>query len=146
MQLIKRVKSDRRMEERLRVIVDLSRWRDRILEVHEMDLEALAILAADYVAANLPCAAADLRRRLEWYRISLGKLLGSPLPNPDEPEEKRERGKVAQKGGARRHPTQVMAGLARRLPRLEKGDEPIAVSQVATFPRSYFSMNEPVPS
>jgi hypothetical protein len=28
-------------------------------------------------------------------------------PNPDEPEEKRERGKVAQKGGARRHPTQV---------------------------------------
>jgi len=32
-------------------------------------------------------------------------LYGSP--NPDEPEEKRERGKVAQKGGARRHPTQV---------------------------------------
>ena len=27
------------------------------------------------------------------------------IPNPDEPEEKRERGKVAQKGGARRHPT-----------------------------------------
>jgi hypothetical protein len=73
MRLIKRAKPDSRMEERLRVIVDLSRRRDRILESPELDLEALAILAADYAAANLPCAAADLRRRVEWYRISLGE-------------------------------------------------------------------------
>jgi hypothetical protein len=48
--------------------VNLSRRRDRILEAPEMDLEELAILAADYEAANLPSAAADLRKRFEWYR------------------------------------------------------------------------------
>ncbi|MGD0751956.1 MAG: hypothetical protein ABSA23_11180, partial [Anaerolineales bacterium] len=39
-------------------------------------------------------------------------------PNPDEPEEERERGKVAQRVGPE-GTLQVMAGLARRLPRLE---------------------------
>ena len=46
----------------------MSRRRDRILEEPEMDLEALAILAADYEAANMPSATADLRRRMEWYQ------------------------------------------------------------------------------
>jgi len=39
-----------------------------------MDLEALDILAADYEAANLPSAAADLRRRLDWYRVSMEEV------------------------------------------------------------------------
>jgi len=65
-------KLDRRTEERVQMIVNLSRQRDRILEAPELDLEALAILAADYVAANMPCAAADLRRRLEWYQEKKG--------------------------------------------------------------------------
>jgi hypothetical protein len=55
-------------EERIRKIVDLSRRRDRILEAPEMDLEALQALAADYEAAHMPCAAEELRRRVEWYR------------------------------------------------------------------------------
>jgi hypothetical protein len=59
---------DYRTEERIQVIVDLSRRRDHILEDPEMNLEALAILAADYEAANMTCAAANLRRRLEYYR------------------------------------------------------------------------------
>ena len=33
-----------------------------------LDLEALSVLAADYEAANMPCASAELRRRLEYYR------------------------------------------------------------------------------
>jgi hypothetical protein len=61
-------KLDRRTEERVQKIVNLSRRRDRILEAPEMDLEALDNLAADYEAANLPSAAADLQRRLEHYR------------------------------------------------------------------------------
>jgi hypothetical protein len=32
-----------------------------------LDLEALAVLAADYGSENMPCSAADLRRRLEYY-------------------------------------------------------------------------------
>jgi hypothetical protein len=32
-----------------------------------MDLEALAILAADYEAANMASAAEDLQRRLDYY-------------------------------------------------------------------------------
>jgi len=55
-------------EERVRKIVDLSRRRDRILEAPMLDLEALAVLTADYEAANMPCAAADLRKRVEYYR------------------------------------------------------------------------------
>ena len=55
-------KLDRRTEERVRRIVDLSRRRDRTLE-------ALAALAWDYEAARMPCAAADLRKRLEWYHF-----------------------------------------------------------------------------
>ena len=61
-------KLDCRTEERIRRIVDLSRRRDRILEAPTLDLGALAALAADYEAANMPCAAADLRKRVEYYR------------------------------------------------------------------------------
>ena len=69
-------KLDRRTEERVQKIVNLSRRRDRILEAPEMDLEALGVLAADYEAANLPSAAADLWRRLEHYQEKeiLGEL------------------------------------------------------------------------
>ena len=45
-------KLDRRTEERVRRIVDLSRRRDSILEVSQIDLEALVELAVDYAAAN----------------------------------------------------------------------------------------------
>ena len=65
-------KLDRRREELVRRIVDLSRRRDYILEAPQMDLEALAGLADDYEIANMPCAATDLRRRLEWYRVTPG--------------------------------------------------------------------------
>ena len=61
-------KLDRRTEERVRMIVDLSRRRDCILEASQMDIQALAALAADYEAANMPNAAVDLRRRLVHYR------------------------------------------------------------------------------
>jgi hypothetical protein len=54
--------------ERIRRIVELSRRRDCILDAPEMDLEALQVLTADYEAANMPSAAADLRRRLEYYQ------------------------------------------------------------------------------
>jgi hypothetical protein len=50
------------------VIVDLNRRRDLILEAPRLDLEALAVLAADYEAANMPCVAGDLRRRLFYYQ------------------------------------------------------------------------------
>jgi hypothetical protein len=41
-----------------------------------MDLEALEILAANYEAANMPSAAANLQRRLEHYRDrELSKML-----------------------------------------------------------------------
>jgi hypothetical protein len=56
------------MQERMRVIMELGRQRDRILESPRLDLEALARLVEDYEKAEMPCAAADLRRRLEWYR------------------------------------------------------------------------------
>ncbi len=68
MKMRKLVKPDDRAEEHIRRIVELSRRRDRLLECPELDLAALAVLAADYEAANLLCAAADLYRRLEWYR------------------------------------------------------------------------------
>ena len=61
-------KTDQRVEKRILMIADLGMRRDRILARRELDLEALAALAADYEAADLPAAAADLRRRLEWYR------------------------------------------------------------------------------
>ena len=63
-----RVKPDRRLERRILVIVELGVRRDRILESPDLDLVALAALVDDYEAADMPCAAADLRRRLEWYR------------------------------------------------------------------------------
>jgi len=76
MRLIKRVKSDRRMEQRIQGIAELGRRRDRILEAPAMDLDALAALVADYEAADMPCAAADLKRRLEHYihKKRLGEL------------------------------------------------------------------------
>ena len=70
MEILDDPKLDRRREERVQVIVNLSRRRDRILKAPEMGLEALAILAAAYESANMPCAAADLRRRLEYYQES----------------------------------------------------------------------------
>ena len=71
MKLASRAKSaDERLEQRICLIAELGRRRDRILEAPEMDLEALAALAADYAAADMPCAAAALRRRLEWYKGS----------------------------------------------------------------------------
>ncbi len=60
---------DCRTEEGVRRIVDLSRRGDRILEAPMLDLDELNVLAADYEAANLPCAAAEMRR-LDWYRVS----------------------------------------------------------------------------
>jgi hypothetical protein len=68
MRLRKLTRPDRRMEQRILLIVELGRRRDRLLETPNLDLDALAVLAADYEAAGLPHAAADLRRRLEWYR------------------------------------------------------------------------------
>ncbi|MGB8212263.1 MAG: hypothetical protein WCE68_01775 [Anaerolineales bacterium] len=68
MKLKKWRKSDPRSAQRLCLIVELGRRRDRLLEAPELDLDGLARLLADYEAADLPSAAADLRRRLEWYR------------------------------------------------------------------------------
>jgi hypothetical protein len=56
------------MEQRIQMIADLGRRRDLILESPTLDLQALAALVEDYEAANLPSAAADSKRRLEWYR------------------------------------------------------------------------------
>ena len=57
----------RKEEEQIQKIVGLSRRRDQILNVPELDLEALRVLVEDYEAADMPCAAVNLRRRLEWY-------------------------------------------------------------------------------
>ena len=62
------LKTDLQAEQRLLKIVDLGSRRDRLLQSIELDLEALAQLVADYESADLSCAAAALRRRLEWYR------------------------------------------------------------------------------
>ena len=59
-------KKNREIEQRIQRIVDLSRRRDQILGVAEVDLEALAILAADYEAVHMLRMATDLRR-MEWY-------------------------------------------------------------------------------
>jgi hypothetical protein len=64
-------KLDRRMEQRIRVIVELGRRRDRLLERRVLDLVELASLVDDYAAAGMPCAAAALRGRLEHYRKSI---------------------------------------------------------------------------
>ena len=64
-------KVDPGLQERIRIIVKLGRWRDRILESPELDLEALAQLVEDYEEVEMACAAAALRRRLEWYRKNL---------------------------------------------------------------------------
>ena len=61
-------KQNHGIEERIQRIVDLNCKRDQILGLAEVDLSALSILAADYEAAHMPCAAADLQRRLEFYQ------------------------------------------------------------------------------
>ena len=68
MRLRKLTRPDPRLEQRILLIADLGCRRDRLLESPELDLAALEALAADYQAAGLLCASADLRRRLEWYR------------------------------------------------------------------------------
>jgi hypothetical protein len=57
-----------RLEERMAIIVVLGRRRDQILLSPILDLRALEQLVADYEAAEMPCAAAALRRRLIWYQ------------------------------------------------------------------------------
>jgi hypothetical protein len=39
----------------------------------ELGWVCFSFLAADYEAANMPCAAAELRRRLEWYSSKIVK-------------------------------------------------------------------------
>lgn len=68
MELRRWTKLDPRLQKRLRVIVRLGRQRDRLLESPALDLAALAQLVQAYEQADLPCAAAALRRRLKWYR------------------------------------------------------------------------------
>ena len=68
MKSIESAKYDHRLEERMKLVVVLGRRRDHILEAPMLDLEGLAVLAADYEAANMPSMAADMRRRLEHYR------------------------------------------------------------------------------
>ena len=48
--------------------MELSRRRNRILLTAKLDLEALAVLAAECEAVKMPSMAADLRKRLEYYR------------------------------------------------------------------------------
>jgi hypothetical protein len=66
-------KKNREIEQRIQRIVDLSRRRDQILGVAEVDLDALAILAADYEAAHLHRIAVELRIKLNWYQGRSGK-------------------------------------------------------------------------
>ena len=66
-------KFDSRLEERMAIIVILGRRRDQILMTPILDLKALEKLVADYEAADMLCAAAFLRRRLEWYRARYEK-------------------------------------------------------------------------
>jgi hypothetical protein len=68
MQIRRWTKVDERMRQRIRKIEILGHRRDRILESPELDLEALSRLVEDYEEAEMTCAAAALRRRLEWYR------------------------------------------------------------------------------
>ena len=78
MRLRKWTRPDPRLERRILLIADLGRRRDRILESPRLDLAALEALAADYEDAGLVYAAADLRRRLEWY----GRKNTAPTPPP----------------------------------------------------------------
>jgi hypothetical protein len=50
------------MEEQIIRIVDLSRWRDGILEAPMLDLEVLDVLVTNYEEADMLYAAADLHR------------------------------------------------------------------------------------
>ena len=64
-------KQDPGLEQRIQRIADLARRRDRLLEAPALDLPALRRLLAEYEAAGLVCAAADLRKRIEWYGVTL---------------------------------------------------------------------------
>jgi hypothetical protein len=75
MELRRWTKVDACIEERIRVIARLGRRRDRILESPRLDLEALAKLVEDYEEAEMTCAAAALRRRLEWYQEEDGEKI-----------------------------------------------------------------------
>jgi hypothetical protein len=68
MQIRRWTKVDERLRQRIRKIEILGRRRDHILESPELDLEALRRLVEEYEEAEMTCAAAALRRRLEWYR------------------------------------------------------------------------------
>jgi hypothetical protein len=68
MRLRKWIRPDARLEQRLLLIADLGRRRDRLLESPRLDLPALEALLRDYEDAGLDCAAEDLRRRVEKYR------------------------------------------------------------------------------
>jgi hypothetical protein len=59
--------------ERILVCVELGRCRDHLLERAGLDLPALERLACAYAAAGLERGAADLRRRLAWYRSGSGR-------------------------------------------------------------------------
>jgi hypothetical protein len=62
-------KFDHRLEERMKLVVVLGRRRDQILLSPVVDLNALEQLVEGYESAKMPCAAASLRKRLEWYRV-----------------------------------------------------------------------------
>jgi hypothetical protein len=55
---------DTRLEERMAIIVILGCRRDEILLSSVIDLKELEKLVADYEAAEMPCAAGALRKRL----------------------------------------------------------------------------------
>jgi len=61
---------DAALDAHFEVVMELGHWDKRILNSLELDLEALAVLAADNEAAGLHCAAVELRSRLEWSRAN----------------------------------------------------------------------------
>ena len=65
------MRKDRRKEELIIRIAELSRRRDQLMRAPKPDLEALERLADDYEAAGLSGSAADLYSRLEWNRVDL---------------------------------------------------------------------------
>jgi hypothetical protein len=59
---------EQELAKRIQRIVDLNCRRDQILLSSILDLMALEKLAGDYEAADMPCAATNLRKKLEWYK------------------------------------------------------------------------------
>jgi hypothetical protein len=64
-------KFNSKLEERMAKIVVLGRRRDQILLSPVVDLLALEQLVRDYEAAKMPCAAVELKKKLEHYRNGL---------------------------------------------------------------------------